>query len=289
MTSRPLACRPVTAGARHRLAAAAGSLALAVVGVLGAASPGFGTPPASAPPGAAGAGAVGAAAAGRGVAGQAVVGRGAVGRAVVGRGVVGRAVVGRGAVGPGATGALDLGGPLDDGHPGPAAREARGTQVPAGPASRDGSGSTRPARSAGGSARSLPSPPARSGAGRRVVFSESRQRVWLVGTGGAVRRSYLVSGSRYDNLLPGSYRVFSRSARAWSFDGSGTMRWFVRFAHGRTAAIGFHDIPVGPAGPVQAPAQLGTPQSHGCIRQHPRDARALWRFAPLGTRVVVTP
>ena len=39
--------------------------------------------------------------------------------------------------------------------------------------------------------------------------------------------------------------------------------------------------------PVQARDDLGTPQSHGCIRQWRPDARALWDFAPVGTQVVV--
>jgi lipoprotein-anchoring transpeptidase ErfK/SrfK len=39
---------------------------------------------------------------------------------------------------------------------------------------------------------------------------------------------------------------------------------------------------------VQSPAQLGTPQSHGCIRLARPAARTLWRFAPVGTKVVVT-
>ena len=56
-------------------------------------------------------------------------------------------------------------------------------------------------------------PPA-SGTGRRVVFSEGRQRVWLVAEGNDVRRTYLVSGSLYDNLDPGTYEVFSRSEQA---------------------------------------------------------------------------
>ena len=127
-----------------------------------------------------------------------------------------------------------------------------------------------------------------SGSGRRVVFSESRQRVWLVAAGNVVRRTYPVSGSVYDNLDPGSYEVYSRSARAWGIDDSGTMRYFVRFAHGDNAAIGFHDIPVDDGKPVQTVAQLGTPLSHGCVRQRRADAIALWRFAPLGTTVVVT-
>lgn len=153
-------------------------------------------------------------------------------------------------------------------------------------------GGSRPAGrsepAAGPGARVEPAPPAGSGAGRRVVFDLSDQRVWLVRDGGSVRSTYLVSGSVMDNLHPGRYRVYSRSERATSFDYTSTMRWMVRFTEGATAAIGFHAIPRDRDGdPVQTLAQLGTPQSHGCIRQRPRDAKALWDFAPLGTRVVV--
>jgi hypothetical protein len=130
--------------------------------------------------------------------------------------------------------------------------------------------------------------PADSGSGYRVVFSESRQRVWLVGEDDDVERTYLVSGSLYDNLDPGSYAVYSRSEKAVGIDDSGTMNLFVRFAQGPNAAIGFHDIPIDDNAPVQTNAELGTPQSHGCIRQKPVDAAALWDFAPLGTPVVVT-
>lgn len=53
--------------------------------------------------------------------------------------------------------------------------------------------------------------PAGSGSGRRVVFSEAEQRVWLVTAAGAVRRTHLVIGSLTDNLRPGTYEVWSRS------------------------------------------------------------------------------
>ncbi|MCW2794771.1 L,D-transpeptidase [Nocardioides sp.] len=130
--------------------------------------------------------------------------------------------------------------------------------------------------------------PSGSGSGRRIVFSESRQRVWLVDGGKHVARTYLVSGSKYDNLDPGTYSVYSRSEQAYGVDDSGTMRYFVRFTQGDTAAIGFHDIPINEGKKVQTVAQLGTPLSHGCIRQRRPDAIALWEFAPLGTTVVVT-
>ena len=147
---------------------------------------------------------------------------------------------------------------------------------------------TRPDETRPDETRSEESLPADSGTGRRVVFSEDRQRVWLVDAGGGVRRTYPVSGSIYDNLDPGTYAVYSRSEQAWGIEDSGSMRWFVRFTHGDNAAIGFHDIPVDEGSKVQGVDQLGTPLSHGCIRQRTEDALALWRFAPLGTTVVVT-
>lgn len=129
--------------------------------------------------------------------------------------------------------------------------------------------------------------PARSGKGRRVVFDMSDQRVWLVDRDNEVRRTYLVSGSLTDNLDAGRYEVYSKSLDAIGIDDSGTMRYMVRFAHGDRAAIGFHDIPIHRGELVQTAADLGTPQSHGCIRQRRVDAKALWRFAPLGSKVVV--
>ena len=149
-----------------------------------------------------------------------------------------------------------------------------------------------PAPTAPTPAESAPAPdplavPAGSGSGRRVVFSEEAQRVWLLDADDDVRRTYLVSGSVTDNLRPGSYAVWSRSRWAVGIDDSGVMEYFVRFAHGRRAAIGFHSIPTRLGEPLQSRAQLGTPQSHGCVRQARPDAVAMWRFASAGTTVVV--
>ncbi|MCZ4497684.1 MAG: murein L,D-transpeptidase [Marmoricola sp.] len=140
---------------------------------------------------------------------------------------------------------------------------------------------------AGTSADTAVALPASTGSGRRVVFSISDQRVWLVNAEGTPISTYLVSGSVTDNLKPGRYDVFSRSRWAVGIDDSGVMQYFVRFAHGDNAAIGFHSIPTKQGKPLQTEAQLGTPQSHGCIRQKTSDAERMWGFAPVGTDVVV--
>ena len=129
--------------------------------------------------------------------------------------------------------------------------------------------------------------PEGSGEGKRVVFDISDQRVWLVTARDRVRRTYLVSGSLTDNLGPGTYEVYSRSRHATGIDDSGTMQYMVRFTQGENAAIGFHDIPIHRGEKVQTRSQLGSPQSHGCIRQLRADAKVLWRFAPVGAQVVV--
>jgi hypothetical protein len=130
--------------------------------------------------------------------------------------------------------------------------------------------------------------PDASGTGRRIVFSQHLQRVWLVGGHDRAQRTYLVSGSLTDNLQPGTYAVYSRSRHATGISDSGAMEFFARFTQGPTgAAIGFHSIPTKNGHALQTVAQLGTPQSHGCIRQWRPDAIALWHFAPIGTKVVV--
>ena len=177
--------------------------------------------------------------------------------------------------------------PSTDAPAGAAASRAPAAQRSSSDASSDASSTKASSDTA-----SAPDPtalPAGSGEGRRIVFSQSRQRVWLVGDGDRVARTYAVSGSVTDNLEPGTYSVYSRSRWAVGVDDSGVMQYFVRFTKGPNgAAIGFHTIPTKLGRPLQTLAQLGTPRSHGCIRQKDSDAIALWGFAPVGTTVVVT-
>lgn len=131
----------------------------------------------------------------------------------------------------------------------------------------------------------FPAVPASSGTGRRIVYCNSCQRVWLVRADRSVARSYRVSGRR-GVPRPGTYGVKSKSNPS-STEGGLRLDHMVRFTKGRNLWIGFHAIPVGAKGPIQSQRQLGQPLSHGCIRQAPADAVALWKFAPVGTAVVV--
>ena len=131
-------------------------------------------------------------------------------------------------------------------------------------------------------------PPPDGGSGRRVVYSNSAQRVWLVEENGTVSRSYSVSGKQ-GVPAPGNYNVFSKSRVSRSASGNLKLEYMVRLAQGESLAIGFHAMPTKPTGStIQSEEELGQYRSAGCVRQRRSDAAAMWDFADVGTRVVVT-
>jgi hypothetical protein len=129
--------------------------------------------------------------------------------------------------------------------------------------------------------------PANSGAGRRIVYSNSQQRVWLVEANDVVSHTFLVSG-RHGLPGTGTYHVWSKVPSSYS--GSLLLPWTLRFAWGSSGApIDFHGIPLRSDGtPIEPDSLLGTPQSHGCIRMKQSEAQLLWNWSTLGTTVVVT-
>jgi lipoprotein-anchoring transpeptidase ErfK/SrfK len=131
--------------------------------------------------------------------------------------------------------------------------------------------------------------PKHSGTGRRIVYSErTPQHAWLIDGHGKVVRDFAVSG-RKDWPRTGTYRVFSKSPRSWSTTYGVSFRWMVRFAQGHNASIGFHTIPRYPSGKkMQRLNQLGQPVGRGgCPHSADADAKFLYRWATIGTKVVV--
>ena len=132
-----------------------------------------------------------------------------------------------------------------------------------------------------------PAVPEASGEGRRIVYSNGSQRVWLVEEDGTVARTHLVSGRR-NFPRAGTYHVFSKSPTTRS--GSLSMQYMVRWYQSTRLAVGFHSIPTTRRGrPIQSESQLGTFRSRGCVRQRVADAAFVWEWAPVGTTVVVVP
>jgi hypothetical protein len=132
--------------------------------------------------------------------------------------------------------------------------------------------------------------PENSGEGRRVVYDRAGQRAWAVADDGRIIRSWLVTGSKYSNEMPGTHTVYSRSEMSTAWNGQAWLPQMIRYQRTEIGHIGFHAIPlhVDDNSPYQGTDELGSRLSGGCQRQHNLDAAFMWEFADIGTTVVVT-
>ena len=137
--------------------------------------------------------------------------------------------------------------------------------------------------------RLAPTMPRNSGTGRRIVYSNALQWVWVIDANEQVIRSMPVSGKKG---VPnrGTYRVTSQSRWSFSPDFEGvTFRWMTRFAKGPEGGnIGFHEIPRKDGKAMQTYAQLGSFAGSGCVRMATEDVKFIYEWAKPGTVVVVT-
>jgi hypothetical protein len=131
--------------------------------------------------------------------------------------------------------------------------------------------------------------PPNSGSGRRLVYERAGQRVWAVDEDERIIRSWLISGSKYDNETPGTHEVYSRSDVSTAWNGKAWLPMMIRWLQTDIGHIGFHALPrhVEDNSPYQTEAELGTRLSGGCQRQADLDAEFNWDFAQVGTKVVV--
>ena len=132
--------------------------------------------------------------------------------------------------------------------------------------------------------------PVRSGTGRRIVYANRQQRVWVINEQNEVIRTFLVSGM-LGQPGKGTFRVFSKSPTSYSPEFAGvTFRFMTRFAIGRNGGnIGFHEIPVRNNKPMQTVEELGAFKGSGCLRSSTQDAIFIYQWAKIGTKVVVVP
>lgn len=131
--------------------------------------------------------------------------------------------------------------------------------------------------------------PPDSGSGKRVVYSRAGQRVWAIDKNDRVIRSWLVAGSKYNNEVPGTHEVYSRSEVSTAWNGKAFLPKMIRWLKTDIGNIGFHGIPrhVADGSRYMTDEELGTRLSGGCQRQADLDADFMWDFAQVGTKVVV--
>ena len=127
---------------------------------------------------------------------------------------------------------------------------------------------------------------------KRIVYDKALMTVWLIDGQNQVVARYPVVG-RFDRPRAGVYHVFSKSPVANNPNSKVTFNHMVRFTYGpdTRSAIGLHAIPRYYDGTrMHSVKQLGLAIARGgCVRLSEKAATAVYRFARVGTTVVVLP
>ncbi len=114
--------------------------------------------------------------------------------------------------------------------------------------------------------------PAR-GPGRRIDVSLRRQVALLIERGRTVRVIHVSTGKPSSPTPPGRFTVFRKELRSWSVP----FQVWLPYASYPNQGIAFHESPDVPAYPASA----------GCVRIPASDSALVYRFATLGTKVIV--
>lgn len=115
--------------------------------------------------------------------------------------------------------------------------------------------------------------PLLSAPGRRIEVWRGRQLAFLVRDGRVARTFHVSTGTAGYTTPTGTFSVYRKEQRSWSVPYQVWLPWAAYF-NGGIALHGHASVPTYPA-------------SHGCVRVPMPFARAVYRFAALGTRVDV--
>jgi lipoprotein-anchoring transpeptidase ErfK/SrfK len=115
--------------------------------------------------------------------------------------------------------------------------------------------------------------PRGSGPAHRVEVYRDKGVALLI-ENGKTKRAIHVSGGASGTPTPaGTFKVFRKERRSWSIPFQVWLPWASYFHEG----IAFHEYPDVPSYPA----------SHGCVRVPAPEARGVYKFASLGTTVIV--
>lgn len=96
--------------------------------------------------------------------------------------------------------------------------------------------------------------------------------------------SFPVSAGKASMPTPkGEFSIINKHPKAWSSYGL----WMPYWQGLGTGHFGFHELPVWPSGYREGEDHLGIAVSHGCIRLGVGPAEFLYKWAPVGTKVLI--
>ena len=83
----------------------------------------------------------------------------------------------------------------------------------------------------------------------------------------------------------GEFKIESKNPRAYSKTYGLYMPYWMAFTAG--GKYGLHELPEWPNGYKEGASHLGQPVSHGCVRLGEGDAKTLYDFSDIGTKVII--
>jgi lipoprotein-anchoring transpeptidase ErfK/SrfK len=122
-------------------------------------------------------------------------------------------------------------------------------------------------------AKAKPPRPGNSGPGRRLEVYRAKGVTLLIADGKVKRAIHTSSGAPATPTPAGTFQIFRKELKSWSVP----FQVWLPYASYFTGGIAFHEYPDVPTYPA----------SHGCVRVPAPEAQIVYRFAKLGTTVVV--
>lgn len=115
-----------------------------------------------------------------------------------------------------------------------------------------------------------------------VFLTKQRLSYYL----GSVRLGEMrISSGKWNWPTPtGTFKIINKSPKAWSKLAGLWMPYWMGFAGGK---FGIHDLPVWPNGKKEGESHIGKPVSHGCIRVATSNAKTLYQWTPIGTKLII--
>lgn len=110
---------------------------------------------------------------------------------------------------------------------------------------------------------------------QELTYFADGMRIW----------TYRVSTGKASMPTPkGEFKIINKHPRPWSKKYGLWMPFWMGIKDG---SYGLHELPEWPNGYKEGANHLGIPVSHGCIRLGVGDAKKIYDWAPVGTRVVI--
>ncbi len=126
-----------------------------------------------------------------------------------------------------------------------------------------------------------------SAAGKVIYISLAKQHLWAYENGKLVYSFVASSGIPTRPTKPGTFRVLSKIPSAWSNIWQLTMPYWLGIYYVGRVENGIHALPINKRGVKLWAGLLGRPASFGCIILSTTNAATLYKWADIGTLVVI--